>query len=284
MTIPLRQSTASQEIPLGYFLDSTNGNTEETGLTIANTDIKLWKMGATTLANKNSGGATHISNGIYYCVLDATDSNTLGSLIIFVHVAGALAVKVECEVMTANRYDALVAGTDKLQVDVTQLAGVTQSLTDLKDFADAGYDPATNKVTGVVLVDTVTTLTGHTAQTGDGYAIVNNVTHGNAALETLVDEIETILKSATYGLSAIETLVDELESRLTATRAGYLDNLSAGAVALASVCTEARLVELAAANLPADVSAILADTGNRSIPQYRKQRSQAIKRNWCVRD
>lgn len=41
MTIYLRQSTASQEVPLGYFLDSTDGNTEKTGLTIANTDIKI---------------------------------------------------------------------------------------------------------------------------------------------------------------------------------------------------------------------------------------------------
>lgn len=46
-----------------------------------------------------------------------------------------------------------------------------------------------------------------------------------------------ILKDGTYGLSAIETLVDELETRLTATRAGYLDNLSGGAVALASALT-----------------------------------------------
>lgn len=34
-----------------------------------------------------------------------------------------------------------------------------QSVTDLKDFSDAGYDPATNKVQGVVLVDTTTTNT-----------------------------------------------------------------------------------------------------------------------------
>lgn len=120
MSHPLRQSTASQEIPLGYFVDSTDGNTEETALTIANTDIKLWKEGATTLANKNSGGATHISNGLYYAVLDATDTNTLGSLSIYVHVAGALAVKRECIVYPANVYDSLFAGTDKLFVDAVE--------------------------------------------------------------------------------------------------------------------------------------------------------------------
>ena len=123
--IPLLQSTAGQEIPLGYFLDSTNGDTEETGLTIANTDIKLWKNGATTLANKNSGGATHISNGIYYCVLDATDTNTLGGMVVFVHVSGALSVKVECEVMATNAFNTLY-GADMFQTDLRQVGGSTQ--------------------------------------------------------------------------------------------------------------------------------------------------------------
>jgi hypothetical protein len=36
---------------------------------------------------------------------------------------------------------------------VTQIGGDTQSATDLKDFADAGYDPATNKLTGAVELD-----------------------------------------------------------------------------------------------------------------------------------
>lgn len=123
MAILLRQSTASQELSLGYFVDSIDGNTEETALTIANTDIKIWKAGATTLANKNSGGATHISNGIYYCVLDDTDTNTLGSLVIFVHVAGALTVRVECQVLSAKVYDSLVAGTDNLEVDTVEWLG-----------------------------------------------------------------------------------------------------------------------------------------------------------------
>lgn len=108
----LKQSTASQEIPIGYMVDSTDGNTEETALTIANTDIKLWKNGATTLANKNSGGATHISNGIYYAVLDATDTNTLGPLKVLVHVSGALPFEDSYEVVTAARWDEIHSGTE----------------------------------------------------------------------------------------------------------------------------------------------------------------------------
>ena len=112
--IPLKYATASQEVPLGTFLDSVDGDTEEDGLTIANTDIKLWKAGATTLANKASGGATNISNGVYYAVFDATDTNTLGGMVAYVHVAGALAVKQDFWVMPATVYEALVAGTGRL--------------------------------------------------------------------------------------------------------------------------------------------------------------------------
>jgi hypothetical protein len=53
------------------------------------------------------------------------------------------------------------------EVDVTYIGGDAQSATDLKDFADAGYDPATNKVQGVVLVDTATTLTNLPAITAN---------------------------------------------------------------------------------------------------------------------
>ena len=138
MPIFLKQSTASQEVALGYFVDSTDGNTEETGpLTINNTDIKIHKAGATTLANKNNGGATHISNGIYYAVLDATDTNTLGSLVIFCHPSGALPVRVECVVLAANVYDSLIGGTDALQVDTIQVGGTAQTARDL------GVDPRT---------------------------------------------------------------------------------------------------------------------------------------------
>ena len=59
-------------------------------------------------------------------------------------------------------------------------------------------------------------------------------------------------------VSTILSGVATLAGRLTATRAGYLDNLSAGAVALASVCTAARLGELDSSNIPGDIDTLLA--------------------------
>ena len=136
MTIYLKQSTASQEVPLGPFLDDTDGKTQETALTIANTDVKLWISGATSLSSKNSGGATHMANGVYYAVLDATDTATLGPLVIFVHVAGALPIKVECLVLAANVFDSMIGGSDLLQVDATQVEGADATNT-IRDSANA---------------------------------------------------------------------------------------------------------------------------------------------------
>lgn len=130
--IYLRQSTASQEILLGMFMDETDGTTPLNSLSINASDIKIFKAGATAEVSKNSGGATYVGNpGKYYAVLDATDTNTLGSGEINVHVAGALPVRREFCVLPAVVYDAMILGTDLLQVDVWQVVNVNTDYVDI---------------------------------------------------------------------------------------------------------------------------------------------------------
>jgi hypothetical protein len=124
----LKQSTAGQSIVLGPFVDSTDGDTAETGLTIANTDIKLSKNGG-TLTSKNSGGGTHDADGWYTATFDATDTSTVGRLQVKVHVAGALTVYHEAIVLPANIYDSFIGGTDTLNAAVTEWNGVALSTT-----------------------------------------------------------------------------------------------------------------------------------------------------------
>ena len=69
-----------------------------------------------------------------------------------------------------NMANLVISAGGVVDANTVELGGVAQSLTDLKDFADEGYDPVTNKITGCLLTDVVTTLTGHTAQTGDSFA------------------------------------------------------------------------------------------------------------------
>lgn len=127
----LRQSTASQTITIGPFIDDTDFKTTENALTIANTDIKLKKNGATAV-NKNSGGGTNDVNGMVAITLDATDTNTVGELNISVKVAGALVVFKDCEVLEEPVYDlkygASATGDVKLQ-GITHTSAVIPTVT-----------------------------------------------------------------------------------------------------------------------------------------------------------
>jgi hypothetical protein len=118
----LKQSTASQSRSLGPFVDDTDFKTLETGLTIANTDVKLVKNGAASV-NKNSGGGTHRINGYYSFTFDATDTNTVGELQVSVAVSGALVVAAVFVVLDETIYDALYSDTPALltSLDIGQL-------------------------------------------------------------------------------------------------------------------------------------------------------------------
>ena len=158
----LRQSTASQEMLLGPFLDSTDGNTPETELTIANTDIKLWKEGATTEANKNSGGATHIAGGRYYAVLDATDTDTLGKLEVNCHPTGALAVRREFMVVPAIIYDNMILGTAAYPLFGIIDSGTLQSATGTTAVLRSALSLANDIVNGATIHITGGTGAGQT--------------------------------------------------------------------------------------------------------------------------
>lgn len=80
----LRQST-SQVIRFGPCLDIGDGVTEETALTLAQADMRLSKDGGAFAQKNAAGNATHDSDGWYSTTLDATDTATVGELILNVH-------------------------------------------------------------------------------------------------------------------------------------------------------------------------------------------------------
>jgi hypothetical protein len=192
----LKQGTAAI-LKLGPFVDSGDGVTPETGLSIGQGDIQISKNGgAFAQTSEGAPTTTHDADGWYPIPLTATDTGTLGRLVVQVAMSGALPVWWEGLVVPANVYDSLVAGSDVLTADVTQIGGVAQSATDLKDFADAGYDPSSHKVQGVVLVDTTTTNTDmrgtDNASTLDAAGVRNAVGLASANLDTQLDAIPTV--------------------------------------------------------------------------------------------
>lgn len=111
----LKQSTAFT-FRIGPFVDSTDGVTAETALSIAQADIQISKNGGAFAQTSASPTTTHDTDGWYQCPLTATDTNTLGSLTVQIVMSGALPVWEHFTVVPANVYDSLVSGIEWLEV------------------------------------------------------------------------------------------------------------------------------------------------------------------------
>jgi len=225
-------------------------------------------LDAAATASGGDNDMVHLTDdtaGYYSLELTAAQTNYVGSAMLTIYDTDVhLPVFHEFMILPAKVYDSLVAGSDNLETDVVQIGGDTQSATDLKDFADAGYDPGTNKVQGVVLTDALTTnndKTGYTAST------VSDKTGYSLAADQSAVTVGTV--------TTVTTCTTNTDMRGT-------DN-----AALASVCTEARLAELGSTNLPADIDAILADTGTDGVKvadavSFKKGAARTIV--FCMRD
>jgi hypothetical protein len=186
----LRQSTAV-DVLIGPFVDSTDGDAEETGLTIAQADVRLSKNGQTGAQKNDNTTAAHDADGFYNCELDATDTNTVGQLTLWVHVAGALAVRHDYQVMEEVPFDALYAasaagyGTAQTGDSFARLGAPAG--------ASVSADVAAVKVdTAAILVDTGTTLDGRIPAALVGGRMDANVgAISNDA--TAADNLETLL-------------------------------------------------------------------------------------------
>jgi len=153
------------------------------------------------------------TNTIFKAVVTDATGATVGVDVVAMKVDTA-AILVDTGTTLDARIPAALSAGGNMKADVLSLGGVVQSLTDLKDFADDGYDPSTNKVQGVVLTDTVTTYTGNTVQTGDAFARLGAPAGASVSADILV----------------IDNLVDDLESRV-----GTPSNLGGGATVAANL-------------------------------------------------
>lgn len=108
MTQILRQSTAV-DVLIGPFVDLTNGATAETG---ESPSVKLSKNGQALAAKNDVTTPVHDADGYYNCELDATDTDTVGTLVLTVAAtANALPVRHEFQVVEEAVYDAMYASS-----------------------------------------------------------------------------------------------------------------------------------------------------------------------------
>lgn len=142
----------------------------------------------------------------------------------------------------------------------TELAtydGPTDAEMDARTLLAASYfDPAADTVANVTTVATTTTNTDMLTAAAVNAEVDTALADYNGPTSAEFDA-RTIL-AADYFDPAADTVANVTTVATTTTNT---DMRGTDSAALASVATEARLAELDAANLPADVDAILADTG-----------------------
>ncbi len=202
----LKQST-SVDLPVGPFVDNADGNTPETGLTITQPDIRLKKNGGAWAQKNAAQTLSHEEAGWYEVTLDATDTDTVGQLMLNIHESGALPVFCEFMVLAANTYDTLV-GTDTLDVTVTALAANVITAASLAsdaggEIADAVWDEA---------------VSGHVASGSFGAT--------DAAIKAVTDALPNA-----GALTTIQADIDDIQTRIPAALVGGRMDASIGAVA-----------------------------------------------------
>jgi len=156
--------------------------------------------------------------------------------------------------------DAIKAKTDNLPADPAddsdidgQLATIATHLTDIKG---TGFVKDTDSLTDILT--NVTGLTGDAMRGTDSAALASVCTEARLAqLPTIITHLTDI--KGTDFLKNTHSLTDILAD-VTGINGDAMRGTDSAA--LASVCTEGRLAELAAANLPADIDAIKAKTDN----------------------
>lgn len=102
----LKQSTAV-DVLIGPFLSKTDAYTAEVGETPS---VKVSKNGQALAAKNDITVPVHDADGYYNCELDATDTDTVGHLVLIVPVStNALPVRMEYQVVEEGVYDYLYA-------------------------------------------------------------------------------------------------------------------------------------------------------------------------------
>lgn len=194
----LRQSTASQVVLIGPFVDATDGFTPETGLTIDASDVRLSKNGA-NIVGKNSGGCTHDELGMYACTFDATDSSAVGRLQIIVYESGARPVYQELAVAEEDIYDACCAsGATVAAADGSDFTAIpwnaswdAEVQSEATDALNA-YDPPTNAEMVARTLASASYATASSLSTLDGEI---------DTIDTVVDAIKVKTDQLTFGVT-----------------------------------------------------------------------------------
>ena len=133
------QQNTNETVILGGFYDDIDGVTAETGLTVTYTEVLLSKDGAAMAAKAETTSLADGTAGFYTCLLNTTDTATLGILLIHVNESGAGPVTQSYMVVATNVYGAMTS--DARTLSVTAVANLEDTFDGTGYFDDVA--PAT---------------------------------------------------------------------------------------------------------------------------------------------
>jgi hypothetical protein len=180
----------SSAFTVPFWLVTSDGTTPDTGA--SNDSIILYAGGSNaSFVPDVLVTAVHAAAGQYKVVLSTSNTSQLGALWGY-HAQGSFQMPIFAAYVEAGSVSTFAASTDSVGLKGVNHPGAT--------------------------IPTVTTLTGHTAQTGDAYGIVNSGTHGNAALKTLIDAVDDFLDTEIAAIleDTGTTLDDFLDTEIAA--------------------------------------------------------------------
>src|SRR5688572_483444 len=142
-------------------------------LTIANNQIVLIKEGSVSAARSDGTSAVSVGPGMYRIGLNATDTNTLGTLTIYVSASAALQYAIDAEVWQSTTYKLFYGSADQIATSAAVSAivsvGVNTALVNRQVPTSAG-------VSGIV----IQALTDYQAVTSAGLSVQLSVRAHNA--------------------------------------------------------------------------------------------------------
>lgn len=157
-------------VTVGPFVDVGDGFTPQTDITLGGNEAEILKHGATAVVSIAAAtwAAVTSCRGYYSLTLTTSHTDTEGMLVVIVQDdSDCLPVKQEYMVLAEAAYDSMFTAKDTgfMDVNVKAVSEDTTAADNAEAFFDGTGYAGTNNV-----IPTVTTLTGHTAQTGDSFA------------------------------------------------------------------------------------------------------------------
>jgi len=268
----LKQSTA-YTFRMGPFLGEDDGKTAMTGLTISQADVRLSKGGGNFAQKNESSSSSHDEIGYYIVVLDATDTATVGELLVAVHESLALPVFKTFQVVEEAIYDAIYGASADLVTKVDAIDTVVDAI-----LVDTGTTLDTKINTIDTVVDSILVDTAVIGSAGAGLTAVpwnaawdaevqSEVADGLAAYDpptkAELDSAFTEIKGGSWASTdTLEAIRDRGDAAWTTGGGGSAPTAAAIADAVWDEATSGHTTSgTFGEQVKTDIDAILVDTG-----------------------